>query len=355
MAVFFLMIVGLGLLVLGADLLVRGSSRLALALGMSPLLIGLTLVSFGTSSPEFAITIFSAYKGQTDLAFGNVVGSNIFNILFILGAAALIYPLRVAAQLVRIDVPIMIGVSILLVVFAADGHLSLLDTTIFLVLMVAYLYLSIRIAEKTNHLETHKHQTGSSKFKLYLQNIGIIVIGLVLLVLGSRYLVDSAIELARRFAVSEMIIGLTIVAAGTSIPEVATSLLASIRKEADIAVGNVVGSCIFNVLAVLGLAGLLSGEGIPVESPSLLLNLTFLIASALVCLPIFFTGFRVSRSEGLLFLIYYGMYLTILIQQALQPEAVMPFAPMLLLLILPFAGLIFINYIRDYFRKKNAP
>jgi cation:H+ antiporter len=248
------LLAGLALLIIGAEMLVKGASRVAAGFGISPLVIGLTVVAFGTSSPEMAISVSSAWKGEADIAVGNVVGSNIFNVLFILGLSALITPLVVSKQLVKLDVPLMIGVSVLAFLLSMDGRIAFWEGAILFAGVIGYTILAIRMGKASG--EAGDAVEGADRTWM---NIGLIAVGLVLLVLGSQWLVSAAITIATAMGVSELVIGLTIVAAGTSMPEVATSITAAIRGQRDIAVGNVVGSNIFNILAVLGLFVLFKG------------------------------------------------------------------------------------------------
>jgi cation:H+ antiporter len=256
---FLLFFGGLALLVAGAELLVKGASRLAASFGISPFVIGLTVVAFGTSSPELAVSFGSAFAGDADIAIGNVVGSNIFNVLFILGISALIVPLVVKSQLVRFDVPIMIGASVLLLVLGLDGALGRLDGIVLFALIVLYVVALIRKSRR----ETSEDDSGlrpgvRAEDDTAPVNLVFIAAGLGMLVFGSDLLLQAAVTAAEAFGVSELVIGLTLVAAGTSLPEVATSIMAAIRGERDIAVGNVVGSNIFNILAVLGLSSIVA-------------------------------------------------------------------------------------------------
>jgi cation:H+ antiporter len=308
---------GLVTLIVGAEGLVRGASRLAAALGISPLVIGLTVVAFGTSSPELAVSIQAAMKGSADVAIGNVVGSNIFNILLILGISAIITPLVVHSQLLRLDVPIMIGASFLMYFLAGDGRIGRIDGLLLFVILLAYLWWSIRQSrrENTEVQEEYASEYGSnsSGWRQVLKDLVFIAAGLALLVLGSDWLVDGAVRLAQLFNVSDLVIGLTIVAMGTSLPEVATSIVAALKKERDIAVGNVVGSNIFNILAVIGLSGMFSPAGIPVSAAALRLDIPIMLAVAALTLPIFFTGNRISRLEGALLLVFWASYTTYLV------------------------------------------
>ncbi len=307
---------GLIALVLGAELLVRGASRLALALGISPLVVGLTVVAFGTSSPELAVSVQAAWSGRVDIALGNVVGSNIINVLFILGLSALIVPLVVNRQLVRQEVPVMIGVSLLLWAFAANGGINRWEGLIFIGLLAAYITLHLRQSRRDT-AATREAKAPSVDQRSWESHWGVQVLlilgGLALLVLGANWLVEAAVTLARLLGVSEMVVGLTIVAFGTSLPEVATSILAAARGQRDIAVGNVVGSNIFNILAVLGVSAAVAPSDLRVAASLLAFDIPVMVAVAVACLPIFFTGHLITRWNGALFLVYYIAYTAFLV------------------------------------------
>jgi len=330
MMTYLMLIAGLALLVVGAELLVKGASRIAAGFGISPLIIGLTVVAFGTSAPEMAISVSSALKGEADIAVGNVVGSNIFNVLFILGVSALITPLLVSQQLVRVDVPVMIGVSILALVVSMDGTISFLEGAVLFAGILTYVVILIRIGLRSGEageaIEESKH---------WAIDVGLIGVGLALLILGSRWLVVSAITIAESMGVSELVIGLTIVAAGTSLPEVATSIIATIRGQRDIAVGNVVGSNIFNILAVLGLAAMVAPGGLPVSEAAINFDYPVMLAVAVACLPIFFVGYTIERWEGALFLGYYVAYTAYLILAATEHDALPEFSNAMMYFVVP--------------------
>jgi cation:H+ antiporter len=335
-----LFVVGLVLLGGGAELLVRGASRLAAAAGVSPLVVGLTVVAFGTSAPELAVAVQAALTGTAgaNLVVGNVVGSNIFNVLVILGLSALITPLAVVQQLVRVDVPVMIGVSVLTLVLALDGQISRIEGVLLFAGIVLYLVNAGIQGRKARRLlasseppeEAAAEQPGSP-----WRNLVLVVAGLAMLVLGARWLVAAAIEIARAMGLSELVIGLTIVAVGTSLPEVAASVAASLKGERDLAVGNAIGSCLFNILAVLGLAALVAPEGIAVARSALHFDIPVMIAVAFACLPVFFTGCVISRWEGLLFLLYYAAYTAFLLLDAAEHAAMEPFATIMLIFVVP--------------------
>jgi len=311
---FAYLIGGLVLLVVGAEALVRGAARLASRFGIPPLIIGLTVVAFGTSAPETAVSVQAALNGSGDIAIGNVVGSNIANVLLILGMTALVAPLVVSRQLIRLDVPIMIGASLVTFGLAWDGQLSRIDGALLFAAVVAYtLFLIIssrreKAAEADDEFAKEFGLHEPAKPYAGLINAGLVIAGLVLLVVGSNFLVEGAVALARALGLSELVIGLTVIAIGTSLPELATSIMAAIRGERDIAVGNIVGSNIFNLLCVLGLASLVSPQTISVSSNALAFDFPVMIAVAVACLPIFFAGYCIKRWEGALFVAYYVAY-----------------------------------------------
>jgi len=331
---------GLVLLVAGAELLVRGAARLAAQFGISPLIIGLTVVAFGTSTPEMAVSVQSAVADQGDIAVGNVIGSNIFNVLFILGLSALITPMLVSRQLIRFDVPIMIGASLLAWFLAMDEQYGRLDGVLLFGAVLSYTGFLIVSSLKSRNNENQEFE---DEYGLHepagrfasLRHLLFIAIGLVLLVQGSGLLVDAAVTLAKALGLSELVIGLTIIAAGTSLPEVATSVIAAIKGERDIAVGNVVGSNIFNLLAVLGLASLVSPTAISVSSNAIAFDFPVMIAVAAACLPIFFAGYCIRRWEGALFFAYYVIYTTWLIMHSTDAPGLAMFSQAMLWFVLP--------------------
>lgn len=316
---------GLGLLTLGGHWLVTGASEIAKKFGVPALIIGLTVVAYGTSAPEVAVSVKSAMAGQVDIALGNVVGSNIFNVLFILGVSALILPLVVSSQIVRLETPIMIGVSLVCLAFSWDGKISYFESAILTAGLVAYTGLQVWLAKRTPKDPLAAEEERSLKSSTTSRPVWFHALyvfgGLALLVIGSRYLVDAAVYMARLMEIDDVVIGLTIVAAGTSLPEVATSIIAAIKGERDIAVGNVVGSNIFNILGALGLSGLASGQGLEVQAGVLAFDLPIMVAVAFACLPIFLTGSRIARFEGFGFLAYYVIYLVFLIGKAKDHSA----------------------------------
>ncbi len=333
---------GLILLVIGADILVRGASKLAMSFGISPLVVGLTIVALGTSAPEIAVSIGAVLDGKTDIAIGNVVGSNIFNVLFILGLSALVTPLVVNIQLIRQEVPIMLGVSLLLLALSLDGRLSFIDGGILFALLMAYtVFLVVQSRQETQaakdeFAEAIQQAEESAWDSHWAAQVSLIAAGLVALVYGSEYLVQASVSFAKTMGVSDLVIGLTIVSAGTSMPEVATSITAALKGERDIAVGNVVGSNTFNILGCLGLSGLVSGDLGLVMAPSLLaFDIWVMLAVALACLPVFMTGREIARWEGGVFLGYYVAYVAYLILAAQQHDALPVFSSVMMSFVIP--------------------
>jgi cation:H+ antiporter len=335
----FLIVCGLAVLVVGGELLVRGASLLALSMQISPLVIGLTVVAFGTSAPELGVSLQAALRGAADVSVGNVVGSNICNVLLILGAAALVAPLIVSSQLIKIDVPLMIAASLTLWLFSLDLRLSRAEGGLLFAGLVAYVIFSVRKSRSENRevvdefaVEMPVPTTGTSS---RLSQLSLIAVGLVLLGFGASWLVGGAVTIAKIWGVSELIIGLTVVAVGTSLPEVVTSLVASFRGERDIAVGNVVGSNLFNILCVLGLTGIIAPGGIAISADALAFDIPVMVAVAAVCLPIFFTGAIITRFKGAALLFYYIAYTTLIITAQTQPALHQRFSFILTYIVLP--------------------
>ena len=336
-----LFLLGLAALVAGASLLVRGASKLALSFGISPLVVGLTIVAFGTSAPEVAVSVGAVLDGKADLAIGNVVGSNIFNVLFILGVSALIAPLAVNVQLSRQEVPIMIGASLLLLVLGMDRTLGFGDAVLLFALLIGYSVFLVRQSRRQTSQAQAEYaedfrpaQTGAWDSTVPAQ-IALIVVGLVLLVYGSEWLVTASVNFAKAMGVGDLVIGLTIVAAGTSMPEVATSIAAALKGERDIAVGNVIGSNTFNILGCLGISGLVSRDGLSIAPAVLNFDLWVMVAVAVACLPVFIVGREIGRRKGLLFVGYYVAYVAYLILGAQDHDALDEYSAIMIGFVLP--------------------
>lgn len=288
----------------GAEGLIRGSASVALRKGITPLVVGLTIVAFGTSSPEFVVSVAAALRGNSGISFGNIVGSNICNIALILGLSAIIAPIKVNLQLIKTDILVMIGVTLLLIALIMDHTISRLDGGILFLGIIIYtsytLYMAKRNKEKVENIY---NEIKEKPWK----DIFFIVGGIIILVIGANLFIEGAIKLAILMKVSDVIIGLTIVALGTSLPELATSVLAAIKKEGDISIGNIVGSNIFNILCILGFAALLSPIVLTGANQVNYIDMIVMILIAIILLPLAWTKLELSRLEGtFLVFIYIG-------------------------------------------------
>ena len=357
----FLFMCGFIALIGGAELLVRGASSLAVVFGISPLVIGLTVVAFGTSSPELGVSVMSTFSGQAGIAVGNVVGSNIANVLLILGLSAMAAPLIVSRQLIRIEVPLMIGVSLLAWGLALDGVVGRLDGLLLFAGVVIYSVWAIRRSRQESAAaddefveEFGSEPSGGKKSGQWGRQVLLVLSGLVLLGLGSHWLVAGAVFLAKMFGVSDLLIGLTIVSIGTSLPELATSVMASIRGHRDIAVGNIVGSNLFNILAVLGLTAAVAPGGIPVAERAINFDFPVMVAVMFTCLPIFFTKHLIARWEGALFFGYYIAYTLYLIFTALQHGALPDFNSAMIWFVLPLTGISLVIGVVRHLRENRS-
>jgi len=366
------LLAGLVLLVAGGELLVRGAGGLALSLGLSPLVVGLTVVAFATSAPELAVTLDASLSGAPGLAVGNVVGSNIFNVLGILGLSALVLPLVVRARLVRHDIPVMIGISLLALVLALDGEVGRLDGVVLVALVAAYTVRIVVVSRARGGTEEGDAaasgqpvdenpdaalradtQRPGGRGQL-VRTLALVAVGVGLLVLGARLLVDAATTIGATFGVSDLVMGLTIVAVGTSLPELATSVVAAVRGQRDIAVGNIVGSNIFNLGAVLGLAAVLSSGGVPVTDGAIALDLPVMLVVALALAPVALTGGMIARWEGAVFLAYYAAYVGYLILDAGGHDALPAYGRVVLGFLLPLTLLTFAVLVVQELRRRRA-
>jgi cation:H+ antiporter len=341
---------GLTALTFGADLLIKGASNVAGRFGIPSIVIGLTVVAFGTSAPEMAVSVNGAIGGQADIAVGNVVGSNIFNILFILGISALIVPLSVHLQVIRVEVPIMVAAAVFTYFFSIDGKIDRVEGLMAFGLIAVYVLFQIRNSvqqsrsQPAESLAAEKELRSSVKASKVWQDAVRIAVGLGLLVVGADKFVEGAVEIARGFGVSELVIGLTIVAAGTSLPEVATSVIAAFKKQTDIAVGNVVGSNIFNSLGVLGLASVVSPKPVAVSSQALAFDFPISIAASLLCFPLFLRGLKIGRLEGFGFFVAYVAYVAFLVMDQLGNPAVAGKQAIVVQLVFPVVAFLLIVY-----------
>lgn len=332
---------------------------MAMAAGVSPLVVGLTVVAFGTSTPELAITVGAAYSGEAALALGNVIGSSIFNVLFVLGATAIVAPITVSVQLVRLDVPLMIGASLLTAGMSLDGRIDRVDGALLFACIIGYTAFQIRqsraeSADVREQFGEMLDSRGARKSRI-VANLLLMAGGIALLVLGTRWLVSGAVGIAETLGVSEVVIGLTIVAAGTSLPEVATSIVAGLRGARDIAVGNIVGSNLFNLLAVLGLGSLVAPDVIPVPPGVLTFDIPVMVAAAIGVLPLCFTGYAIARWEGLVLFGYYIAYTAYLVLQAVEHPWLNDFRVAMLYFVFPLTAVsILVTLQSAYARRRHA-
>lgn len=332
--------VGLVFLTLGAELLVRGASSIATRFGIAPIVIGLTVVAFGTSAPEFAVSVQGALTGNSDVAIGNVVGSNTFNILLVLGLSAVIGSLTIEQRIIKRDIPILLAISVVIYGLVWNELVGRMEGGFLFIGLLVYTWWLLQDARKAESVKvTAEYEEAVQQVEgetvtrpLYFQ-IGLVVVGLALLILGSRFLVSSATTIAEAFGVSDLVIGLTVVAAGTSLPELATSVMAAYRGQRDIAVGNVVGSNLFNLLGVLGASATLSSSGIPVNRELIRLDYPVMLAATLVLIPICWNGFAIKRWEGMLLAAFYVAYVAYLVMDAGDSTAPELFRVMMLIVI----------------------
>jgi cation:H+ antiporter len=355
---FIQLISGLVLLVFGADWLVEGASRTAVRIGLSSLVVGLTIVAFGTSSPELAVNLESAFSGHADIAVGNVVGSNICNVLLVLGLCALISPMNIAQQLLHFDVPIMIAASVFALIFSRDGNINRLEGILFFIGAIAYTLSLFRSSHQQNQdlpcvQEVEEIEVKDNSKKGLLKDTLLILAGLGMLVLGSDLLIRSASTIAAAIGVSQLVIGLTVVALGTSLPELMSSVMASLKREQDISVGNVVGSNIFNILVVLGVTAIISPNGIPVSPSAISFDMPLMVAVAVACFPIFLTGKQIARWEGLLFVVYYGAYTSYLILDTVNYENMGLYRQLMGFFVIPLTVITIFISIGQYFWKSR--
>ncbi|NCN27460.1 calcium/sodium antiporter [bacterium] len=307
-------LLGTIMLFFGGDWLVAGASWVARRYGVSKLVVGLTLVAFGTSAPELAVSVYSVLKGEPDIAVGNVVGSNIVNILLVLGASALVHPIQVGSSLLRSDLPFLMVVSLLSFFLAFDGSIGRFEGLFLFLLLVGYLFRLFYKASKLGEVsevidldEIDEAEVGSDESAI--KEISKLIGGVVILIVGSKFFIDGATQMAHNFGVSDAVIGLSVVALGTSLPEVAASVVAAFRGQSAIALGNVIGSNIFNLLAVMGITSMISKVGVEVSSEILTQDFPLMILITALCFPLLITGNIVSRVEGGFLLLSYGVYL----------------------------------------------
>ncbi len=350
------LVFGLVLLVGGGEVLVRGASSIAEAAGLSPLVVGLTVVSFATSAPEFAVTMQAVASGSPGLAIGNVVGSNIANILLVLGVAAVIAPLAVKSPVIKRDVPVMVGMSLLATVLAFNGVIARWQGAVLVAVLFAYLGWTLKVARAEAAAEQGRSVAAEEpevvadpllaeaaapirKNPPVVLSGGLVIGGVALLVGGATLLVRGATSVASAFGLSDLVIGLTIVAIGTSLPELATSVIAALRGQRDLAVGNAVGSNIFNLGAVLGFAAVFSPDGIVIPEGASNFDFVLMTGVAILLLPVVYTGMAVARWEGAMFLLYYVAYTAYLLLASAEHDALAPFSTVMALFVIPLTAM----------------
>ena len=351
---------GLILLVLGAELLVRGAAAIASRLGIQPVIIGLTVVAFGTSAPELAVSVGAAASGNSDVAFGNVVGSNIANILLILGASAVVGGLAVSQRIVRIDVPLLMAVSVVTLLMSLDNEIGRTDGVILFVGILAYTGWLIRDSRRESRAVEHEYEESIEALEVPIIDrplpvqVALLAVGLAALIGGSQLLVNSATTIASALGISQLVIGLTVVSVGTSLPELATSMTAAFRGQRDIAVGNVIGSNLFNLMCVLGATGMVAPASIPVSDASLRLDLPVMLAATFVLAPIFWNGFQIRRWEGFVLLAFYALFVAYLVLDTSDHDAAEVVGPAALL-VTPLVALTFgVLGVQGWRRHKQA-
>lgn len=341
-----LLTLGLVLLAAGGEVLVRGATRLARACGVSPLVIGLTVVGYGTSAPELAVDVKAALAGRSGLVIGDIVGSCIFNILFILGLCALFRPITVATRVVRIDVPIMTGAALAVYFLSLSGVIGRWDGVLLVSGVAAYTIFTVRQSRSESSATQTEFKAeyaapgrgARSPLRFWIAQLALVVAGITMLVLGARWAMTAAVAIARAFGVSDLVIGLAVIAPGTGLPELATAIAATARRESDIATGNLVGSNIFNLTWVLGAAAIVAPNGLQLPPAALRFDLPVLIAVSVACLPIFFRKHLISRWEGALFLAYYLAYTGYLVLDARNHDALGMFSAVMCWFVMPLTG-----------------
>ncbi|MFV9473213.1 calcium/sodium antiporter [Advenella sp. RU8] len=316
-------VAGLVIIILGAEMILRGAARIAIMLRVKPIIIGLTIVSIGTSTPELAVGITAGFNGEGEMAIGNIIGTNLVNILFILGLSAAIRALPIQSQNLKLDLPMIVFCSLVLLVFSLDGHLSRLDASILLLMALVYTFVLIRKSRQEPVAVQHEfaQEFGAEKTittwaaTTKTWNLILLCAGMALSILGADLLVDSAVTIAEHFGVSNAIIGLTIVAIGTSSPELVTTILSTIKNDRDVAIGNLIGSSIYNILFILGVTGFVVPNGLNIGSDLLWIDFPLMIAVSVLCIPIFKSQATVSRKEGAFFVFLYLAYMALLLSR----------------------------------------
>lgn len=346
-----MMVVGIGILTFGAEILVRGASTLAIAMKISPLVVGLTVVAYGTGAPELVVSLQAVLvENKTGITVGNIIGSNVFNLLIPVGLSAIVIPLYVSKQVVRFEVPVLVVASLMFYFFSFDGNIGRTEGIVFCVLLLSYTIWTVVKSRKDEKASRKKleEETGVSAQQgltagVVIWNVFLLGLGLAGLVFGANLFLQYAVELAKSWGITDLVIGLTLVAVGTSLPEVATSVVAALRGQKDMAVGNAIGSSLFNILGVLGISGIVAQSGLVVEAQAIHFDLPVLVAVTVLCLPVFFSGYRVTRIEGTVFVLYYIAYMTYLVVKATNSAYAASFNNAMLYGVIPLTVLVLIE------------
>ena len=350
---------GLAVLIVGANLLVKGASQLALALGIAPLVVGLTVVAFGTGAPELAVGIQSSLANKTGLLLGNAVGSNIYNVLFILGVCAIVTPLAVAPQIIRFDIPILIGAGLTLWLMARDTVVSRTDGAVLIAGLIVYtIFVIVQSRRETARVEkdyaAQLDEASRPDRRFWLHGL-FIVGGLALLTVGSDLLIRGAVAIAEAMGLAEVIVGMTVVTLGTTAPELSACLVAAWKGQRDIAVGNIVGSNLFNILAVVGVGGAVAPHGVEVGERMISFGIPVMTAVQFACLPIFFAGRAIRRWEGVLFLFFFALYLAFLVLEESYDERVLTLKHAVLWWVAPLTIVTIVVSVWREIRKPASP
>lgn len=308
---------GLVVITVGAEILLKGASKIATLLNIRPIVIGLTVVSIGTSLPELAVGLAALGEGAGDIAIGNIAGTNIVNILFVLGLSAAIRPLPLQMKSIKTELYAMVFAAVLLLLLSLDGRLNLWDGILMLFLGICYLALIVKTSKKESikvqkdFQEEFEPSTKAEKsdYKVWSWNLMFLFCGIVATIYGAEKLVDGAVSMARHFGMSDAVIGLTIIAIGTSAPELATTIVGTIRNERDVAVGNLLGSNIINIFIILGIITIFTPNGVNVSNDILWFDLPLAALVAIACYPVFKSDQMISRKEGIAFFCLYLVYL----------------------------------------------
>lgn len=351
---------GLAILIAGAEMFVRQAVWLAGLIGKSSLFVGLTVAAFGTSAPELAIGITGQLTHSADIGLGNVIGSNIFNVFFVLGLAALVQPMVVMRSTIYRDIPILLAICVFFYLLVLDGSVGNSEALLLMAVLAGYLYYLARISNQRAVVPGSDSKRGerSQSAGRILRTFALIVVSIAMMILASQWMVAGAVSMAAGLGMSQFVIGLTIVAAGTSLPEIATTLAAVRHNQHELALGNVMGSCLFNIVAIPAAMALVSSSPLPVVNEAVSVDIPIMILAIVACLPFFFSGHRLSRMEGMLFLVYYAAYALMLYYRHVPGSVLSSYQTELGLLAVPIIVVttvfVLVQVLRDRRRRRSA-